>query len=96
MYNGGSFSREFTGEEVGSVNCVDIDDNYIYVANGLAGLMILEKSTLNVVKEFKLGDASANFVRKGEDGYIYVAYGLKGVHRFKLGMLTSEGIQYLN
>lgn len=96
IFENGAKSREFTGSEVGSVNCVDTDDNFIYVANGLAGLMILDKSTLEVIKEYKLGDASANFVRKGTDGYIYVAYGLKGVHRFKLGQLTSQGITYFN
>lgn len=95
VFNNGNLSREFTKEEVGAVNCVDMDDKFIYVANGLAGLMVLDKTTLEVIKEYKLGNASANFVRKGEDGFIYVAYGLKGVHRFKLGKLTSDGIQYL-
>ncbi len=69
---------------VGSVNCVETDDDYIYIANGTRGLMIIKKSDWSLVKEYKLGDASANYVKLGDDGYIYVAYGLKGVHRFRL------------
>ncbi|MFI3305674.1 MAG: hypothetical protein R3Y68_04075 [Rikenellaceae bacterium] len=69
---------------IGSVNCVDTDDEYVYIANGTRGLTIVDKSDWSVVKEYKLGDASANYVKLGDDGYIYVAYGLKGVHRFRL------------
>ncbi len=71
-------------EQIGSINCVDTDDDYIYIANGKKGLTIVDKTTWETVKEYTLGGASANYIKLGEDGYIYVAYGLKGVHRFKL------------
>lgn len=71
-------------EKIGSVNCVDTDDNYIYIANGTRGLTIVDKTTWTTVKEYTLGGASANYIKLGADGYIYVAYGLNGVHRFRL------------
>ncbi|MFI3297350.1 MAG: hypothetical protein R3Y59_06945 [bacterium] len=85
IYNNGSAVKSFentTGS--GSVNCVDVDDNYIYIANGVAGLYILDKESLDVVKTYQLGDTSANYVKLGDNGLIYVAYGLDGVHTFKL------------
>ncbi len=85
IFNNGTKSREF--ENVvgsGSVNCVDVDENYIYIANGVAGLYILDKSTLEVLKTYQLGETSANYVKLGDNGLIYVAYGLDGVHVFKL------------
>ncbi|MFI3267435.1 MAG: hypothetical protein R3Y51_01835 [Rikenellaceae bacterium] len=84
VYNNGVQTQSLATELIGSVNCVDTDENYVYVANGTAGLLILNKSDLSEVKRYVLGDASANYVKLGEDGYIYVAYGLKGVHRFRL------------
>ncbi len=71
-------------DQIGSINCVDTDEDYIYIANGKRGLTIVDKTTWETVKEYTLGGASANYIKLGEDGYIYVAYGLKGVHRFKL------------
>lgn len=79
----GQQAGEWRGES-GSVNSIAVDADYIYVANGVAGLYILDKKTFNVLKSYKLGGASANFVKKGDDGNIYVAYGAKGVHAFKL------------
>ncbi len=80
----GEVIKSLDSDLIGSVNCVDTDDKYIYIANGTRGLTIIDKDDWSLVKEYKLGDASANYVKLGEDGYIYVAYGLKGVHRFKL------------
>ncbi len=71
-------------EQIGSVNCIDTDDEFIYIANGTRGLTIVDKATWKTVKEYTLGGASANYIKLGADGYIYVAYGLKGVHRFRL------------
>lgn len=85
IFNNGVESKRF--ENVvgsGAVNCVDVDENYIYVANGVAGLYILDKETLEVLKTYQLGDTSANYVKLGDNGLIYVAYGLDGVHVFKL------------
>lgn len=86
-YKNGSLVSELSSEFIGSVNCIDADDDYIYVANGVAGLYILDKTDMSVVKKYTLGDTSANFVRKGDDGLIYVAYGLDGVHAFKLSVI---------
>ncbi|MFI3323263.1 MAG: hypothetical protein SNI45_02345 [Rikenellaceae bacterium] len=77
-------SLSLSEDQIGSVNCIDTDDNYIYIANGTHGLTIVDKSTWATVKEYTLGGASANYIKLGEDGYIYVAYGLNGVHRFRL------------
>ncbi len=88
VFNNGTQSKAFeniTGS--GSVNCVDVDDNYVYIANGVAGLYILDKETLEVLKTYQLGDTSANYVKLGDNGLIYVAYGLDGVHVFKLKTL---------
>lgn len=86
VFADGAQSGEWKGT-TGSVNSVDVDGEYIYVANGVAGLYILDKTTLEVLKSYKLGGASANFVKKGSDGLIYVAYGSKGVHAFKLNRI---------
>lgn len=77
-------SLALSTDQIGSVNCIDTDNDYIYIANGTKGLTIIDKSTWAPVKEYTLGGASANYVKLGEDDYIYVAYGLKGVHRFRL------------
>lgn len=85
IFNSGSKVRSFENVEgSGSVNCVAVDDNYIYIANGVAGLYILDKETLEVLKTYQLGETSANYVKLGDNGLIYVAYGLDGVHVFKL------------
>lgn len=77
-----------TGEEeahydVEQVNGVDIDGEYIYLANGF-GVTVLRKTDLSYVSSFVDAKASANYVRKGEDGYIYVAYGTSGLRIFRL------------
>ncbi|MFI3315746.1 MAG: hypothetical protein R3Y04_08825 [Rikenellaceae bacterium] len=84
IYTNGAEKGSYIVSGSGSVNCVDVDDNYIYIANGVAGLYILDKTTLNVLKTYQLGDTSANYVKVGDNGLIYVAYGLDGVHVFKL------------
>lgn len=83
-YSNGAKVGSLDSSLIGSVNCVDTDSKYIYIANGTKGLTIIDKTSWEKVKSYKLGDASANYVKLGDDGYIYVAYGLKGVHRFKL------------
>ncbi|MFI3265158.1 MAG: hypothetical protein SNG38_07395 [Rikenellaceae bacterium] len=77
-------SLSLSSEQIGSVNCIDTDDDYIYIANGTHGLTIVDKVNWTTVKEYTLGGASANYIKLGADGYIYVAYGLNGVHRFRL------------
>lgn len=77
-----------TGEEIAhydveQVNGVDIDGKYLYLANGF-GVTVLNKADLSYVSSFTDADASANYVRKGEDGFIYVAYGTSGLRIFTL------------
>lgn len=87
-FKNGAPHGEYANLDGGSVNCVDVDENFIYIANGTAGLYILDKTDFSLIKSYKFGDASANFVKKGADGLIYLAYGLKGVHTFKLTKLA--------
>jgi hypothetical protein len=68
----------------GYVNGVYVDQNYVYVAYGSAGLYVLNKADLSVVAQHaNVGGKSANFV-KADDKYIYVAYGRAGWHVYKL------------
>lgn len=69
--------------EIKQVNGVEVDDDYVYVANGY-GITILNKSDFSYAASFNDASASANFIRKGEDGLIYVAYGQKGVKIFRI------------
>ncbi len=62
-------------------NGLAVDDRYVYVAHGGAGLIVLDKKDLSFVTRTRnVGKASANYVSLNEDGYIYVAYGLAKVH----------------
>lgn len=77
-----------TGSEVAfydikHVNGIDIDGDYIYVANGY-GITVLKKDDLAYVASYVDNYGSANYVKKGEDGFIYVAYGISGFRIFKL------------
>lgn len=69
---------------VDTVNGVSVDENFIYMACGYSGLYILDKSDFSLVKSYTLNDASANYVKRADDGLIYVAYGLNGVHILEL------------
>ena len=74
-----------TGSEKGyAVNCVAVDDEFVYVAYGALGLFVLDKNDYSVVATYKYADASANFVMKDASGLIYVAYGTSGVHVLQL------------
>lgn len=75
---------EKSKENGDAVNCVAVDDNYIYVAYGTLGLYVLNKDDQSIVSNYKYSDASANFVKKRDDGLIYIAYGTDGVHVLKL------------
>ncbi|MDL2283158.1 hypothetical protein LJB94_01425, partial [Odoribacter sp. OttesenSCG-928-G04] len=83
-YNPGEIDAE-TGKVLTAANCVEVDDQYLYVANDKAGLYILDKTDLSLLCKYTLnGGASANFVKKADNGDIYVSYGLKGVNVFRL------------
>lgn len=72
---------ELKGNETNSAaNGLAVDDNYVYVAHGTAGLVVLDKQTLKFVTRTRYtGGKSANYISLNEDGYIYVAYGLSKV-----------------
>lgn len=59
-----------------STNCVTSDDDFVYLANGAQGLVILGKDKLNKIGEY-ISDGSANFV-SAFDKYIFLADGRGG------------------
>jgi len=59
-----------------------VDDNYVYLAYGSYGLVVLDKNTHEVVAHRKT-PRSANYVTV-KDGYIYVAYGRSRLQVFTL------------
>ncbi len=63
-------------------NGLFVDDNYVYIAYGSYGLVVLDKNTLKVVAH-KVVKKSANYVTVS-NGYIYVAYGKSRLQVFKL------------
>lgn len=64
-------------------NGLAVDGQYVYVAHGGAGLVVLNKSDLSYVTRTRYnGGNSANYVNLNPDGYIYVAYGKSNVQVF--------------
>ena len=63
-------------------NGVAVDDNYVYIAYGSRGLVVLDRNTLERVSSF-VSMRSANYVALA-NGYIYVAYGRDCLKVFKL------------
>lgn len=64
-------------------NGLAVKDNYVYVAHGGAGLVVLNKDDLKFVTRSRHnGGNSANYVNVHPDGYIYVAYGKSKVQVF--------------
>lgn len=95
VYNNGNKVGEFTlgaTEPDAGANGVAIDNQYVYVAYGIGGLYILNKSDLSIVSWYKsnapegystqAAAASANYVAV-DDQYIYVAYGRHGIKVLK-------------
>ncbi len=61
-------------------NGLAVDDKYLYIAHGGAGLVVLDKNTMELVTNTRYhGGKSANYINITEDGYIIVAYGLSKV-----------------
>lgn len=57
-------------------NGLAVDNNYVYIAHGGAGLIVLKKDDLSFVTRTRYaGGNSANYISINPDGYIYVAYG---------------------
>lgn len=63
-------------------NGVAVDANYVYIAYGTRGLVVLDRNTLKKVTSF-VGQRSANYVALA-NGYIYVAYGRDSLKVFKM------------
>ena len=66
----------------GYINGVAVDNNYVYVAAGSYGLVVLDKNGKEVAHR-SIGTFSANYVAV-DNNYIYVAYGQNRVQVFKL------------
>lgn len=73
-------------------NGLDVDDNYVYVANGGAGMIVLDKKDMKRVARYshKYGEKdgeplyySANYVQK-VGNLIYIAYGRNGLEIVKM------------
>lgn len=68
----------------GYINGVAVDDNYVYVAAGTYGLVVLTKEGKEVThKRIGTSGNSANYVAV-KNGLIYVAYGKGRIQVFKL------------
>ena len=68
----------------GYINGVAVDDNYVYVAAGAYGLVVLNKNGEEVThKRIGTSGNSANYVAV-KNGLIYVAYGKGSIQVFKL------------
>ena len=61
-----------------------VDDNYVYLAYGSYGIVVIDKDTQKVVAH-RAVEKSANYVTV-YDGYIYVAYGRSRMQVFQLNL----------
>lgn len=61
-----------------------VDDNYVYLAYGSYGIVVIDKKTHKVIAHRAL-EKSANYITVYE-GYIYVAYGRSRMQVFKLNL----------
>lgn len=65
-------------------NGCSVDDNYVYLAYGSYGIVVIDKNTHKVIAHRAL-ENSANYITV-YDGYIYVAYGRSRMQVFKLNL----------
>ena len=68
----------------GCANGVCVSGNYVYVACGSYGLVVLDKTGKQVCHRKAYNGKSANFVTGDNDNNIFVAYGQSRVQVFKL------------
>lgn len=61
-----------------------VDDNYVYLAYGSYGIVVIDKNTHKVIAHRAL-EKSANYITV-YNGYIYVAYGRSRMQVFKLNL----------
>lgn len=59
-----------------------VDDNYVYLAYGSYGVVVIDKNTQKVIAH-RIVEKSANYITV-YNGYIYVAYGRSRMQVFKL------------
>ena len=89
MWNWGAPLTANTKVPQGYANGVTYDANYIYLACGSYGLVVLDKNKMEngkpvkVVKKRAEAGMSANYVTL-DGGYIYVAYGKSRLRVMKL------------
>lgn len=64
-------------------NGLAVDKDYVYIAHGAAGLIVLKKNDLSFVTRTRHnGGNSANYISLHPNGYIYAAYGKSKVQVF--------------
>lgn len=78
--NSGAFLN-FNSPLSGNANGVDTDGNFIYIANGLEGLIIVNKDDHLIHSIFSY-DGSANYVQSNGD-YVFIANGKGGLKILK-------------
>lgn len=61
-----------------------VDNNYVYLAYGSYGIVVIDKNTHKVIAH-RAVEKSANYITV-HDGYIYVAYGRSRMQVFKLNL----------
>ena len=81
-YKENIWSDKYQKELAICANGVAVDANYVYIAYGTRGLVVLDRNTLKKVSSF-VSMRSANYVTLA-NGYIYVAYGRNCLKVFKL------------
>lgn len=74
-------SPEYKGKPL--ANGLAVDENYVYVANGEAGMIVLDKKTMERIARYSRNSYSANYVQKVGD-LIYIAYGRNGLEVVKM------------
>lgn len=77
-------NAEKTGDVKGCANGVYVAGNYVYVACGSYGLVVLDKNGKEVCHRKAYNGKSANFVTVDDNNNIFVAYGQSRVQVFKL------------
>ena len=77
-------NAEKTGDVKGCANGVYVAGNYVYVACGSYGLVVLDKNGKEVCHRKAYNGKSANFVTVDDYNNIFVAYGQSRVQVFKL------------
>lgn len=61
-----------------------VDNNYVYLAYGSYGIVVIDKNTHKVIAH-RAVEKSANYITV-HDGYIYIAYGRSRMQVFKLNL----------